>query len=644
MKRSSSFEPRALGGVDQREPHPVQVLGHLGDLAEVGEAERLRVPAGDRVQRVEPGLHVDVRRRRRRDDERIRRDAHAGHVAHVGVAGLLVQVGDVVRGVAGRVGHAEALDGLAAAERVMRSSGGGVYATRKPSTVSPPLSAVMRSSGTGATSPHSSHMSSPYRRPALFRSFEGSTGAARPARARRPSGRDSAGRARRSRPAWSRWMWVRSSARGSTAPRRSSSVSTQEAGPGSTITPVDLVGADHPVAPQVQHVDRAAHRAAGPYNHLRVSEHRLPEPDRPWVMRTYAGHSTAKESNELYRTNLAKGQTGLSVAFDLPTQTGYDPDDELSRGEVGKVGVSIAHKGDMHTLLDGIPLDEMNTSMTINATAAWLLALYMTVAEENGVDRQSLQGTTQNDIIKEFLSRGTYAFPPEPSMRLIADMIAFTVDEVPQLEPDQHLLVPPPGGGRDAGAGDRLLALDGAGRARPGARARARGDLPARVRPHVVLRERRHPLRRGAREAARDGPAVGGARPRALRRRRRAHAALPLRRAGELARADRVAAGEQHHPDRARGAGRDDGPRRARPRAAAAGLERGARAAAAVGPAVVAADPADPRLRDRPARVPGHLRGLEGDGRAGGRAGGRRARGDGRWWPSRAAPWRPCRT
>jgi len=152
-------------------------------------------------------------------------------------------------------------------------------------------------------------------------------------------------------------------------------------------------------------------------------------------MRTYAGHSTARESNELYRKNLAKGQTGLSVAFDLPTQTGYDPEHELSRGEVGKVGVSIAHKGDMHALLDGIPLDEMNTSMTINATAAWLLALYMTVAEENGVDQGLLQGTTQNDIIKEFLSRGTYAFPPEPSMRLIADMIAFTVEEVPKWNP-----------------------------------------------------------------------------------------------------------------------------------------------------------------------------------------------------------------
>ena len=163
--------------------------------------------------------------------------------------------------------------------------------------------------------------------------------------------------------------------------------------------------------------------------------HRLPEPDAPWVMRTYAGHSTARESNELYRNNLAKGQTGLSIAFDLPTQTGYDPDHELSRGEVGKTGVSIAHKGDMHFLLDGIPLDDMNTSMTINATAAWLLALYLVTAEENEVDRRSLQGTTQNDIIKEFLSRGTYAFPPGPSMRLIADTIAFTVDEVPKWNP-----------------------------------------------------------------------------------------------------------------------------------------------------------------------------------------------------------------
>src|SRR5881409_2487071 len=164
-------------------------------------------------------------------------------------------------------------------------------------------------------------------------------------------------------------------------------------------------------------------------------EHRLPEPDRPWMMRTYAGHSTAARSNELYRRNLAKGQTGLSIAFDLPTQTGYDADHELARGEVGKVGVPVAQKGDMHALMDGIPLREMNTSMTINATAAWLLALYIVVAEEHGVDEHELQGTTQNDIIKQFLARGTYAFPPAASMRLIADMIAFTVTGVPKWNP-----------------------------------------------------------------------------------------------------------------------------------------------------------------------------------------------------------------
>jgi ethylmalonyl-CoA mutase len=162
---------------------------------------------------------------------------------------------------------------------------------------------------------------------------------------------------------------------------------------------------------------------------------RLPERDRPWMMRTYAGHSTAKASNELYRRNLAKGQTGLSVAFDLPTQTGYDPDDELARGEVGKVGVPVSHRGDMAALMDGIPLNEMNTSMTINATAAWLLALYIVAAEEQGVTQEQLQGTTQNDIIKEFLARGTYAFPPAASMRLIADMIAYTVEHVPKWNP-----------------------------------------------------------------------------------------------------------------------------------------------------------------------------------------------------------------
>jgi (2R)-ethylmalonyl-CoA mutase len=161
----------------------------------------------------------------------------------------------------------------------------------------------------------------------------------------------------------------------------------------------------------------------------------LPQRDKPWIFRTYAGHSTAAESNALYRRNLAKGQTGLSVAFDLPTQTGYDPDHELSRGEVGKVGVSIAHIGDMRTLFEGIPLGTMNTSMTINAPAAWLLALYLAVAEEQGAPRASLQGTTQNDIIKEYLSRGTYVFPPAPSMRLTKDTILFTTREMPKWNP-----------------------------------------------------------------------------------------------------------------------------------------------------------------------------------------------------------------
>src|SRR5688572_6441904 len=143
---------------------------------------------------------------------------------------------------------------------------------------------------------------------------------------------------------------------------------------------------------------------------------------RPWLMRTYSGHSSAKASNALYRSNLAKGQTGLSVAFDLPTQTGYDPDHPLARGEVGKVGVPIATLDDLRTLFDGIPLAEMNTSMTINATAPWLLALYVALAEEQGADRATLAGTTQNDIIKEYLSRGTYVFAPGPSLRLTGDV------------------------------------------------------------------------------------------------------------------------------------------------------------------------------------------------------------------------------
>jgi (2R)-ethylmalonyl-CoA mutase len=157
--------------------------------------------------------------------------------------------------------------------------------------------------------------------------------------------------------------------------------------------------------------------------------------DRPWLFRTYAGHSTAKASNTLYRKNLAKGQTGLSVAFDLPTQTGYDSDHELSRGEVGKVGVPVAHLGDMRALFDNIPLDQMNTSMTINATAPWLLALYIAIAEEQGADVSALQGTVQNDIIKEYLSRGTYVCPPKPSMRMITDVAAYTREHLPKWNP-----------------------------------------------------------------------------------------------------------------------------------------------------------------------------------------------------------------
>jgi ethylmalonyl-CoA mutase len=159
------------------------------------------------------------------------------------------------------------------------------------------------------------------------------------------------------------------------------------------------------------------------------------EPDRPWIFRTYAGHSTAQKSNELYRRNLSKGQTGLSIAFDLPTQTAYDADHILARGEVGKVGVPVGHLGDMRVLFDQLPLEEMNTSMTINAPAAWLLSLYVALADERGDDRSNLRGTTQNDIIKEYLSRGTYVFPPQPSMRLISDMISWCYTEVPKWNP-----------------------------------------------------------------------------------------------------------------------------------------------------------------------------------------------------------------
>src|SRR6195256_1093418 len=207
--------------------------------------------------------------------------------------------------------------------------------------------------------------------------------------------------------------------------------------------------------------------------------------DKPWIFRTYAGHSTAHASNALYRNNLGKGQTGLSVAFDLPTQTGYDSDHPLAKGEVGKVGVPISHLGDMRTLFDGIPLDRMNTSMTINAPAAWLLSLYIAAGEAEGVARDKLQGTTQNDIIKEYLSRGTYIFPPEPSLRLTADTIGFTYREVPKWNPmnvcSYHL--------QEAGAtpmqelafalANAIAVLDAV---------KARGQVPAADLPQVVGR------------------------------------------------------------------------------------------------------------------------------------------------------------
>jgi (2R)-ethylmalonyl-CoA mutase len=157
--------------------------------------------------------------------------------------------------------------------------------------------------------------------------------------------------------------------------------------------------------------------------------------DKPWLMRTYSGHSSARASNELYRTNLSRGQTGLSVAFDLPTQTGYDPDHPLARGEVGKVGVPVPHLGEMRTLFDGIPLDEMNTSMTINATAMWLLSMYVALAEQQGADPARLAGTVQNDIVKEYLSRGTYIFPPAASKRLTVDLVVHATRHIPRWNP-----------------------------------------------------------------------------------------------------------------------------------------------------------------------------------------------------------------
>ena len=239
-------------------------------------------------------------------------------------------------------------------------------------------------------------------------------------------------------------------------------------------------------------------------------------------MRTYSGHSTAAASNELYRTNLAKGQTGLSIAFDLPTQTGYDPDSPMARGEVGKVGVPVSTSGTCARSSTASRPATMNTSMTINATAAWLLALYVANAEEQGVATEALRGTTQNDIVKEYLSRGTYIFPPEPSKRLIVDMVAWCAHHAPKWNPmnvcSYHL--------QEAGAtpvqeiafsfATAIDVLDAVRDSGPGrARAVRRG-----LRVDLVLRQRRHPLRRGDLQAPRDNGHVGPDRARALRRRR----------------------------------------------------------------------------------------------------------------------------
>ena len=334
--------------------------------------------------------------------------------------------------------------------------------------------------------------------------------------------------------------------------------------------------------------------------------------DKPWIFRTYAGHSSAAASNALYRTNLAKGQTGLSVAFDLPTQTGYDSDHPLAKGEVGKVGVPIGHLGDMRALFDGLPLAKMNTSMTINAPAAWLLALYIAVADEQGAPRAALQGTTQNDIIKEYLARGTYIFPPKPALRLTTDTIAFTTAEMPKWNPinlcSYHL--------QEAGAD----AVEEAGFALAAAiavldAAKARGAIPsARIsqsrRPHQLLRQFGREVHHRDLQAARDGGDLGRDRAKALRRRGSEAAPLPLWRAGELAGADRAAAGKQRLSHPLRHAGRDAVEECARPRRAAAGVERSARPAASVGPAMVAPAAADRRLRNRHAGIRRHLRRL----------------------------------
>ena len=338
----------------------------------------------------------------------------------------------------------------------------------------------------------------------------------------------------------------------------------------------------------------------------------MAERDRPWLIRTYSGHSSARASNELYRTNLAKGQTGLSVAFDLPTQTGYDPDDPFARGEVGKVGVPVPHLGEMRTLFDGIPLDEMNTSMTINATAMWLLGMYLALADEQGVPHARLAGTTQNDILKEYLSRGTYIFPPEASKRLTVDLITYTVKNVPQWNPinvcPYHL--------QEAGAtpvqelayglANAIAVLDAV---------RESGQVPEDEFPEVVGRisffidagvrfvEEMCKMRAFTRMWDRICHERYGVTDPKLRRFRYGMQVNSLGLTEEQPENN-----VQRIVLEMLGVTLVEG--RARPGDPAAVLERGARAADAVGPAVVAAHPAGARVRIRPARVRRPLRGL----------------------------------
>ena len=334
-------------------------------------------------------------------------------------------------------------------------------------------------------------------------------------------------------------------------------------------------------------------------------------------------------SNRLYRQNLAKGQTGLSIAFDLPTQTGYDSDHILARGEVGKVGVAISHIGDMRALFDEIPLASMNTSMTINATAPWLMALYIAVADEQGANARRASGHDPERHHQGISGARVLCLPagrlaeadqgPDPVLR----------PRGAEVEPDERLLLPSAGGGGDAGAGAFLRARHRHRRARAGSpigRGR-REELRQRGRQHVVLRQRRHALCHRTRQDARFRRAVGRDHPRPVRRAGRVQTPFPLRRAGQLARPHRAAAGEQRlsHPDRDAVGGAVE--ERARPRRPAAGLERGARPAAPLRPAMVAAPAADHGLRDGPSGVRRHLRRQPGS-RGAGRGDSRRRR-----WP-----------